>query len=177
MVNPFRGYQGGKTMPLGAYATIFSAYSALMLTFLRSNTRHRRRPQPTTGDLVLFGIATHQISRTIAKDWVTAPIRAPFTRYDKNLGRGEDTELPRGHGLQRAIGDLLTCDYCLSSWVGSAMVASMTVWPRATRLFAQVMAVVALSNVLHRFDEGLTARTDSLQAREAAEEAFAKQAA
>ena len=65
-----------------------------------------------TGDLLLVGIATHKLSRLLAKDKVTSFIRAPFTRYQEPSGQGEVEEEPYGHGLHLAVGELLVCPYC-----------------------------------------------------------------
>ena len=48
--------------------------------------------------MLLFGIATHKIGRIITKDWVTSPIRAPFTRYEESVGGGEVKEQSRAKG-------------------------------------------------------------------------------
>jgi Protein of unknown function (DUF1360) len=59
--------------------------------------------------------------------------RAPFTRFQDDAGAGEVNEAARGHGLQRAIGELLVCPYCLDLWIAAAFTAGLLVAPRATR--------------------------------------------
>jgi hypothetical protein len=65
-------------------------------------------PKVGIGDIVLLGVATHKVSRLLAKDWVTAPIRARFTEYQGEAGVGEVIESPRGQGMQQAMGTLIT---------------------------------------------------------------------
>ncbi|MBV9878588.1 MAG: DUF1360 domain-containing protein, partial [Verrucomicrobia bacterium] len=73
-----RGYGENQPLPhfsllIGIQLTIFSILAILA----------GRRPYPAIriGDLLLLAIGTHKLSRIVAKDRVTAPIRAPFTRF------------------------------------------------------------------------------------------------
>jgi hypothetical protein len=54
--------------------------------------------RPSAADIALAGIATHKVTRLIAKDRVTSFIRAPFTRYQEPAGHGELEEAARGTG-------------------------------------------------------------------------------
>lgn len=101
-----------------------------------------------TRDLVLGAIATHKFTRIIAKDAVTTPIRAPFTEFEKPLGSGEVQDRPRDEHPQHAIGELLTCPFCLAPWTATAYVAALTVAPRAARAWAAVFTVVGGSDAL-----------------------------
>jgi hypothetical protein len=84
----------------------------------------------------------------VAKDAVTAVIRAPFTRYEEPAGEGEVNESVRGHGLAHAVGELLGCPFCLALWIATAMAFGMLLAPRATRWCAGVLAAVAGSDYL-----------------------------
>ena len=68
----------------------------------------------------MLGIATHKLSRLITKDWVTSPFRAPFTKFKEADGVGEVTEEARGTGMQQAIGELVTCPWCVGPWVAGS---------------------------------------------------------
>ena len=97
---------------------------------------------------MLVGLATHKLSRVLAKDKVTSFVRAPFTRYTGPAGQGELTEDPRGEGLQRAIGELLGCPYCLAQWVAAGLVVALLATPRLTRLIASVYAAQTMSDFM-----------------------------
>ena len=71
---------------------------------------------------MLLGAATAKLSRLVAKDRVLAVVRAPFTRFDEDTQRGEVSESARGTGVQRALGELLVCEYCLAQWVSAGFV-------------------------------------------------------
>jgi hypothetical protein len=89
---------------MGIFNLIFAV---VLLVTKRGN---RRIPERVGyADVVSLGIATHKVSRLIVKDWVTSPIRAPFTTYEgPGQMSGEVTESPRGKGWRLAIGELLT---------------------------------------------------------------------
>ncbi len=55
------------------------------------------------GDLALLSVATHKISRLLAKDPVTSPLRAPFTRFEGTSGPAELKEDVRGVGARRWV--------------------------------------------------------------------------
>src|SRR5215468_9311268 len=101
-------------------------------------------------DLALLGIATHKLSRIIAKDRITSILRAPFVSYIRSAGAGEVEEEPRGRGIQRGIGNLISCPYCMAPWCATALAFGFVFAPRATRFFAGILASVATSDFLHR---------------------------
>jgi Protein of unknown function (DUF1360) len=54
-------------------------------------------------ELLLLAVATHKLSRIVAKDRLTGALRAPFVHYKRSAGAGEGQEEPRGKGLQFPI--------------------------------------------------------------------------
>jgi hypothetical protein len=144
-----RAYAGQIDRPLGSYALLLSTYLAAAgsaAVFIR-----RRRlplPRPTPGDLALGAVATFRLSRLITKDSVTSVGRAPFTRFEGAAGDGEVKEEVRGRGLRHAIGELVSCPFCIAQWIATAYVVGLIVAPRATRLGAGVLAVVTGSDGL-----------------------------
>lgn len=146
--------------PLGAYGTLAAIFNALFVGFLLLAGRRDRLPEAyRTRDLLLLGVATFKVSRVLAKDRVTSFLRAPFTRFEGDSGHGEVEEAARGRGLQRAVGELLVCPYCLAQWVAAALVAGLVVVPRATRAFAAVFTIFGLSDVVHLAYSALEDRT------------------
>jgi len=107
-------------------------------------------PELNWGDLLLLGIATHKLSRIVTKDLVTSPFRAPFVKFKKSAGAGEVEEEARGEGLQEAVGDLITCPYCMAPWVASALIFAHTCAPRATRLICSIFFATAASDFLNQ---------------------------
>ena len=146
-----REYTNGAQRPLagdlgamGIYLGLVSAAAAAV----RASGRDLPERIPV-GDGLLLTVATFRLARRLAKDPVTAPIRAPFTQFQGPSGHAEISEEVREHGgVKHAVGELLTCPFCLAQWVGTAFVFGYATAPRATRLAALTMTMVAGSDVL-----------------------------
>lgn len=146
---PFSGYSDVHT-PLAGYATLLGAWTGIYGGLLVAGERGGRLPERIPpADIVLLGVATHKLTRIVTKDWVTAPLRAPFVRYEGSAGGGEVKEEVRGRGLRKAIGDLLTCPWCTGPWVAGSLLAALVSRPRATRVVAAGFSAVAVSDFLH----------------------------
>src|SRR3954447_16702143 len=134
----------GQDRPLGGYAVLIGAFvgsAGAFSAWLRASRRGRpERVAP--GALALATVATHKVSRLVAKDRVTSAVRAPFTRFEDDAGPGEVDEAARGPGLRRAVGELLICPCCLGLWISAAFTAGLLVAPRLTRWFAAVLCSV-----------------------------------
>src|SRR4051794_18625367 len=136
--------------PLAPYGALAAAFNGAFAAGLIAARRADRPPDRFgAGDLALLAGATAKLSRLIAKDRVTSVIRAPFTTYEDDSGYGEVEEAARGTGLQRAVGELLICQYCVSQWVAAGMVIGHALAPRQTRLVAGTFAVFGLADVLN----------------------------
>jgi hypothetical protein len=146
-----REYTNGEQRPLagdlgamGVYVGLVSAAAA----GVRASGRQLPERIPV-GDAFLLTVATFRLARRLAKDPVTAPIRAPFTRFEGASGHAEVAEEVREHGgVKHAVGELLTCPFCLAQWVGTGLVFGYVTAPKATRLAALTMTMVAGSDVL-----------------------------
>lgn len=77
-------------------------------------------------------------------------MRAPFVNYIRRAGHGEVEEEPRGRGIQRGIGQLISCPYCMAPWCATALAFGFIFASRATRFFAGILATVAISDFLHQ---------------------------
>jgi hypothetical protein len=142
------GY-GDARAPLGSYAAFVALYNAAFAgALLAAKALGRELPTPSAADIALFGVATHKLSRLLAKDKVTAALRAPFAEFDDKGGPAEVEEQPRGEGTRRAVGELITCPYCLDQWVAAGFAVGSIFAPRASRLAASVFATVAVADFL-----------------------------
>lgn len=137
-------------LPLGSYAVLAGTFSALSGALLLATRRSRGRlpERVRLDDLLVLGLATFRLSRTLGKDKVTSFLRAPFTEYQGRGGPAEVEERPRGDGARRALGELLVCPHCLAQWVAAVFVYGLAIQPRATRLVASMFAVKAVSDAL-----------------------------
>jgi hypothetical protein len=144
-------YEDGEQRPLGGYLVTLSTYTGLVsaLTALAKLTGRRPPVRVPLSDILVLGIATHRLSRTLAKDSVMSPLRAPFTRYEEPTGASELREDVTGEsGVQHAFGELVSCPFCLGVWVATAFSAGIVFAPRLTRLVAGTFTVIAVSDFL-----------------------------
>jgi hypothetical protein len=135
-----RSYAAGEERPLGSFVALMAAY-ATVVGGLFGSVRISKRSLPETvgwADLVLATIATHKISRLLSKDPVTSPLRAPFTRFAGTTGEAELAEDVRGRGPRKAIGELVTCPFCLGLWVATGLAFALVLAPRPTRLVVAI---------------------------------------
>jgi len=147
-----RAYAPHEHRPLGGYLVAMGAYAGVTgaLAGLVKATGRPVPERPAPSDVVLLSIATHKLSRLLSKDAVTSPLRAPFTRYDRPIGSGEVMEQVRDSGspTRHAIGELLSCPFCLAVWVATGLTGGLVLAPRLTRLVATALTAVAASDFL-----------------------------
>ncbi|MCO7218973.1 DUF1360 domain-containing protein [Klenkia sp. PcliD-1-E] len=158
-------YAHGEQRPLAGLLGAMGVYGALT-TAGAAALRASGRPLPERvplGDALLLTVGTFRLARTIAKDPVTSPLRAPFTRFEGASGEAEIAEEVRSHGgWKHAVGELVTCPFCLAQWIGTGFVLSYVAAPRATRLAGLVMTMVAGADALQfAYDELQSEVTDS----------------
>ena len=126
----------GEHRPLAGYGLLMGGFAVAFTAALAAASRGGRElPGAVSAqDVVLTAVATHKVSRLLAKDRVTSFVRAPFTEYQEATGHGEVEEAARGRGLRRATGELLVCPYCLGQSVAGAFTVGHVAAPRLTRL-------------------------------------------
>src|SRR6266516_7236907 len=136
---------------LAEYAALLGFYIASVAVMTGAAIEQKRLPKRfSLLDLALLGIATHKLSRIIAKDSITGILRAPFVSYIRSADAGEVEEEPRGRGMQRGIGQPISCPYCMAPWCATALAFGLVFAPRVTRFFAGILASVAASDFLQR---------------------------
>ncbi|HEY4271518.1 MAG TPA: DUF1360 domain-containing protein [Candidatus Udaeobacter sp.] len=136
---------------LAEYGALLTFYITTVAVLTGAAVRRDRLPKRfSLLDLALLGIATHKLSRIVAKDRITGVLRAPFVNYICSAGAGEVEEEPRGRGIQRGIGNLISCPYCTAPWCATALAFGLVFAPRTTRFFASILASVTVSDFLQR---------------------------
>jgi Protein of unknown function (DUF1360) len=127
--------------PLAEYATLTSAFWGVFALFVL--VAGKRIPERmATGDLVRIALASYKMSRLLAKDEVTAFLRAPVT---------EDAEAqqPKKKGMAAAVGELVTCPYCLGLWFASGLAYSQVLAPKTSRFATAIFSAYALGDFLN----------------------------
>ena len=142
-----------------AYLPLLGAYAAFSGAMAFA-VRRTRMSEPQPADVVLLGVATFKLSRLVAKDKVMQPVREPFVESVEPGAGAELNSRPAGTGVRRALGELLTCPFCLSVWIATALTAMFAVSPRAARLVASGLAAVAVADSSQYAYSGLRRATE-----------------
>jgi hypothetical protein len=112
----------------------------------------RRRGAVTTmgpGDIALLAAGTHKLARVATQEKVTRPMREPFTDTVEEPD-GTVAEQPKDSGARRAVGELVTCPFCLSVWIATALTTLFLVAPRGARLALGGLTAMVGSDFLQR---------------------------
>jgi hypothetical protein len=136
--------------PLQGYAALLLSYgtlSGVLSIGLRRKGFRLRGLGPM--ELLLYGLATEHLSRVITKDSITSVVRAPFTRFKEAAGEGEVNEDVVADGIGHAVGELLTCPFCVAQWVATGLVAGSVMAPALTTAVISVSAVARASDYLN----------------------------
>jgi Protein of unknown function (DUF1360) len=164
----FQGYKQGEDIPLFSYGVLAGAFNLVFAVFLLAARLTGKSIPERVGakDIVLLGMATHKLSLVGSQDAIMSPLRAPFTQLREKESPKKVDEKPRGEGVRRSVGELLTCKFCLSVWVASLFTYGIVLVPRVTRLVAALFSVVTVSDYLHQAYKALMNRAseDSISA-------------
>lgn len=130
--------------PVGSHLGLMAIFTVGLAAMVLAASRRGVLPiRPSPRDVVLLGLAAHKLSRLVATERVTSAIRAPFVEDCEH-------EAPVGRGLRRAIGELVTCQYCLVPWCTLALGTGLAFAPRPTRFVCGLFSAMTVADVLHR---------------------------
>jgi hypothetical protein len=87
--------------PLPEYAALTGVFGAVLGGFLLLGGGRLPKRVPF-GDMLRIGLASYKLGRLVAKDDVTTWVRAPVTQ-------DPDATEPKPRGVERALGELVTC--------------------------------------------------------------------
>ena len=147
----FEGYRD-EPLPFGAYLGLVALFFTLLGAILVPARRRGALPERTTwSDLILLGIATHKLARLLQAE--RSPPACCARRSHTTKGQddvpGEVCDVARGEGVQRAIGELLTCPLCLGAWLAALFTGGQLLGTRATRAAGGLFTMLAISDFLH----------------------------
>lgn len=143
--------------PYGSYAAIATVFLGGIATV---SALTRRTPAGTALDLVALSAATFKASRTLSRERVASFVRQPFVEGDAEIG---EDERPAGDGMQRAIGELVTCPRCVGAWTAAALASSQMVAPRFGRLLTWSLGAAGANDFLHAGFRALCAKANELE--------------
>jgi hypothetical protein len=133
--------------PLGAYTILLASY-LLVVVVLSFSGRKRLPGTLAPSDLALGAVATFIGTRTVTKHPIASPLRMPFTKFAGVSGPSELHEDVRASGWRHAVGELLTCPFCLSQWTATTLVTGIVVAPKLTRTVMSLLSIVGAADFL-----------------------------
>lgn len=92
----------------------------------------------TALELVIYGLATYRLTRLITRDSITEPIREWIWK--------------RRPPEKSKIGYLFTCEWCMSIWTASLLIASSMI-TAVTDVVAAVLALSAAAGLLTAYED------------------------
>ena len=136
---------------LALTATFLSAFAAMALGRKRATDVVDLRPR----EIALLGLATYRLARLASFDKVLEPIRDQFTQVEPDQFGADTTVVPRGKGVQRAIGELISCPICTGTWIAAALTYGLHLFPGPARLLMTVMGAIGMGELLNALTENL----------------------
>jgi hypothetical protein len=137
------------------------AYAAIAAFFLAGlglvSALARRSPPATALDLIALSAATFKASRTLSHERVASFVRQPFVE-------GEE-EQPAGEGIQRALGELVTCSRCIGTWAAAGLASSQMLAPRFGRALTWTLGAAAANDFLQAGFAALCSKVNELEER------------
>jgi hypothetical protein len=143
-------YANGADRPLGGYLFVVATYLTATAAGI-AVLRHRRRTLPSSipvRDVAFMSVATFQLARLITKKPITSVLRAPFTEFEGTGAPAELKERARGHGIRHALGELMTCPFCVAHWIVTGFGFSYVASPDVARLAATMLTAEAVADFL-----------------------------
>ena len=149
--------------PYESYAKIMATFAGLLAAGGALGKQLDRKDSCNTWlDLTLLAAATFKASRTLARDKVTAPLRAPFVEGEADT----ENEAPVTTGdMQQAIGELVTCTRCIGTWVAAGLTTTQVVAPRFGRMLTLALGTAGVNDFLQTAFVALNHKSDELKQR------------
>lgn len=143
-------YRQGEDRPLGGYVVLMTLLGGLVgVVGAVAAVRGPRNRRISPYDLLLMTAATHKLARLASKDAITSPLRMPFTRYRETGGPAEVMEEAREDGsMPHAVGELVSCPFCLAVWIATGFSVGFLFAPQFTRVAASALTAIAGSDYL-----------------------------
>ncbi len=150
---------GAERPPYGPYAAIAGTFVGGLTAATAAARVLGRDPRDLTPlDLATLAAATFKLSRTISRDKVASFVREPFVEGEAGVGEEE----PAGEGMQRALGELVTCTRCVGTWVAGGLAAAQILAPRFGRVLTWTLSAAAANDFLQAGFVALTRSANKL---------------
>ena len=101
--------------------------------------------------LILLGLATFRLTRLLVYDQITDFIRRPFHEIEEEIqedGTVEEYIHIKGKGIQRFIGELLSCHWCTGIWSAAFLYIGYSYLPTIFNPILIILSIAALAAIL-----------------------------
>ena len=100
--------------------------------------------------LCMLGLAAFRLTRLIVFDTITERLRMIFLEeVTENELEGETVYIvPRGKGVRKFIGELISCYWCTGIWVSGFLVAFYALYPMIAIWILAILSVAAVASVI-----------------------------
>lgn len=147
------GERGREPLPLEGYAALLATYSTGVVGLFTWAARSGHTLDAiSVSDLLILGVGSQKLARMISKDRISTVLRQPFTEYDGTEGAlpGEACESARRDkgSLRHAIGELLCCPYCTTTWAAAGLFGAYLADNKLGRTLGAFLSTVSLAEVM-----------------------------
>ncbi|EMA6345037.1 DUF1360 domain-containing protein [Bacillus cytotoxicus] len=97
---------------------------------------------------IIFAFAAFRLTRLIVYDKITAFLRAPFIEeleITEPDGSVSTYTKVRGKGLQKWIGELLSCHWCTGIWVSAFLICLYVLFPHVAEIVLCILGIAGLA--------------------------------
>ncbi|CAM3664965.1 DUF1360 domain-containing protein [Mesobacillus zeae] len=100
---------------------------------------------------VILGLASFRLTRLLVYDKITEFLRSPF--IGESVERDEDGHeniylVPKGKGLQKWLGELLSCHWCTGIWVSAFLYVIFFMYPDVGWPAIMILSVAAIGSII-----------------------------
>jgi hypothetical protein len=144
--------------PYVGYAAILAAFGGTLAATAGLERVLGRRVRPaSTLDLVVLCAGSFKAARALSRERVGSVLRQPFVE-ESGAAPNARQERPTGEGLQRALGELVTCTRCAGTWTAAGLLTCQAIAPRFGHLLTWSLAAGAGNDFLQAGFAALIAR-------------------
>jgi hypothetical protein len=103
---------------------------------------------------LLISLAAFRLTRLIVFDKITAFIRNPFHETVEEVNNDGMVELyivPKGKGIRKWIGELLSCYWCTGIWSATILLVIMCFFPTIYLYLVYILAISGAAGIIENY--------------------------
>jgi hypothetical protein len=153
MAGTVAGMNGEGETTAGDYAALNALWLSLAGGVIAASRGRASKDPIKNRELIPMAAATFALSKAVARERIGTWVREPFV--DQSEG-----QKPKGRGMRRAIGELVTCTRCVGTWSALGVVGLRVLNPEAGKTVSVILASSAANDWLQAGFKLLTEQTN-----------------